>query len=103
MTGHTGQAGYLITYTNRHEGVIIIIIQLIIIIIIWVGNSLTITVEPLYCGHHWDRSKCPEYRGVLISEVVLYINDTFGFPESVLIIEVSSFQSVLIIEWCKYM
>ncbi len=20
------------------------------------------------CGHHWDRSKCPDYRGVLITE-----------------------------------
>ena len=26
------------------------------------------TVEPLYCGHHWDRSMGLVYRGVLISE-----------------------------------
>ena len=25
------------------------------------------TVEPLYCGQHWDKYKCPDYRGVLIS------------------------------------
>ncbi len=43
-------------------------------------------MKPLYCGHHWDRLKCPDYRGVLISEIVL---STFGIPESVLIIEVS--------------
>ena len=29
-------------------------------------------MEPLYYGHHWDHMKCPDYRGVLISEVVLY-------------------------------
>ena len=43
-----------------------------------------------------DRAKCPGNRGVLISEVVLYSEATFGTPESVLIIEVSLFQSVLI-------
>ena len=26
------------------------------------------TVEPLYCGLHWDCSNCPDYRGVLVSE-----------------------------------
>ncbi len=40
--------------------------------------------------------QCPDYRGVLISDVVMYIQATFGTPESVLIIEVSLFQSVLI-------
>ncbi len=50
------------------------------------------TVEPLYCGHHWDRPMCPDYRGVLIIEVLLYTEATFGTPESVLIIEVSLFQ-----------
>ena len=25
----------------------------------------------LLWGHHWDMSKCPDYRGVLILEVVL--------------------------------
>ncbi len=33
-------------------------------------------VEPLYCRHHWDRSKDPDYRGVVISKAVLcYIQD----------------------------
>ena len=32
------------------------------------------TVEPLYSGHHWDCSKCPDKRGVLISEVGLHGN-----------------------------
>ncbi len=34
---------------------------------------ITCTMEPLYCGHHWDRSKCPDYIGVLISECPDYI------------------------------
>ncbi len=54
----------------------------------------TITVELIYCGHHWDRPKCPHF----LSEVVLHTKATFGIPESVLIIEVSLFQSVLIRE-----
>ena len=54
------------------------------------------TVEPLYSGHHWDHSKCPDYRGVLISEVGLYRNVVVGTLESVLIIEVSLIQSVLV-------
>ena len=29
-------------------------------------------VEPLYCEQHWDKYKCPDYRGVLIPEVNLY-------------------------------
>ncbi len=55
-------------------------------------------MELIYCGHHWDRPKCPDYRGVLISEIVLYTKDTFVILESVLIIEVSLLQSALIIE-----
>ena len=43
----------------------------------------------------WDGSKCPHKRGVLISGVVLYINVIIGTLESVLIREVSLFQSVL--------
>ncbi len=43
------------------------------------------TVEPLYCGHYRDS----DYRGVLISEVVLYTKTTFRTKESVLIIEMS--------------
>ena len=35
-------------------------------------------VEPLYCGQHWDKYKCPEYRGVLISGVNLYYKAQFG-------------------------
>ncbi len=54
------------------------------------------TVEPLYYGHHWDRSKCTDYRGVLISDVLLYTKVTFEIPESVLIIEVSLLQSILV-------
>ncbi len=29
-------------------------------------------MEPLYSGHFWDSSKCPDFRSVLISEAVLY-------------------------------
>ncbi len=25
---------------------------------------MIITVEPLYCGHHWEKPKCPDWRGV---------------------------------------
>ncbi len=25
-----------------------------------VNNTCTCTIEPLYCGHHWDRPKCPD-------------------------------------------
>ena len=38
-------------------------------------------MEPLYCGHYWDR---PDYKSVLISEVSLYTKDTFGTLKSVL-------------------
>ena len=44
----------------------------------------TCTVEPLYCGQHWDKYKCPDYRGVLISEVNLYYKAQFGTFVSVL-------------------
>ncbi len=30
----------------------------------------TCIVEPLYCGHHWEPSNCPDCRGVLNSGVV---------------------------------
>ena len=36
------------------------------------------TVELLYSGHPWDKYKCPEYRGVLISGVNLYYKAQFG-------------------------
>ena len=53
------------------------------------------TVEPLYSGHHWDKYKCPEYRGVLISGVNLHYKAQFGTFVSVLNTGVSSFQGVL--------
>ena len=48
------------------------------------------TVEPLYYGHHWDSLNCPDFRGVLISDVhyiiiVLYAIVAFGTMKSVLI------------------
>ena len=46
------------------------------------------TVEPLYCGHHWDPSSCPDCRGV-INSVVLYRIATFGTQESVHVSKVS--------------
>ena len=36
------------------------------------------TVEPLYSGHHWTHTTCPDYRGVLDSEEPLYRLVTFG-------------------------
>ena len=53
------------------------------------------TVKPLYCGQHWDKYKCPDYRGVLISGVNLYYKAQFGTFVSVLNTGVSSFQGVL--------
>ncbi len=90
---HIGAGGWLVTCFT----------ELSIEIIQYYYNSLRsvllYTAEHLYCGHHWDRPKCPDWRGVLISEVVLYTEATFGTPaESVLIIELSLFQSVLIRE-----
>ncbi len=35
-------------------------------------NTNTNIVEPLYCGHNWDRSECLDRRGVLISECLDY-------------------------------
>ena len=54
-----------------------------------------ITVEPLYCRQHWDKYKCPDYRGVLISGVNLYYKAQCGTFASVLNTGVSSFQGVL--------
>ena len=34
------------------------------------------TVEPLYCGHHWDSLNCPDLRGAL--HVVLCTIVAFG-------------------------
>ncbi len=48
------------------------------------------TGEPLYCGHHWDPSNCPDFRGVLNSGVVLYRIATIGTKASVHIKGVSA-------------
>ena len=43
-----------------------------VLIYICVGEGswhFSATVEPLYSGHHWDHSKCPDFRGFLISGV----------------------------------
>ena len=52
----------------------------------------------LYCGQHWDKytCKCPDYRGVLISEMNLYYKAQFETSVSVLNTGVSSFQGVLV-------
>ena len=52
------------------------------------------TVELLYSGHPWDKYKCLDYRGVLISGVNLYYKAQFGTFVSVLNKGVSSFQGV---------
>ena len=52
------------------------------------------TVEPLYCGQHWDKYKCPDYRGVLISGVNLYYKVQFGTSVSVLNTGVSSIEGI---------
>ncbi len=58
--------------------------------IITIHTCITSTVEPLYCGHHWGPSNCPDCRGVLNSGVVLYRITATGKPESVHIREVST-------------
>ena len=54
------------------------------------NNAVYNTVEPLYCGHHWDslncpdfRSRCPYFRGTL--HIVLYTIVAFGTMKNVLI------------------
>ena len=59
-----------------------------------VVSILEYTVEPLYCGQHRDKYKCPDYRGVLISGVNLYYKAQFRTFVSVLNTGVSSFQGV---------
>ena len=46
-------------------------------------------MEPFYSGHHWDHSKCPDFRGFLISGVdfihicmYLWQNQVSGFEGS---------------------
>ena len=49
---------------------------------------------PLYSRHPWNKYKCPDYRGVLISGVNLYYKAQFGTFVSILNTGVSSFQGV---------
>ena len=49
----------------------------------------------LYSRHPWDKYKCFDYRGVLISGVNLYYKAQFKTFVSVLNTGVSSFQAVL--------
>ena len=58
-------------------------------------STCTCTVVHLYFGHPWNKYKCPDYRGVLISGVNLYYKAQFGTFISVLNTGVSSFQGVL--------
>ena len=54
-------------------------------------------MEPLlYYGHHWDRSKCPDYRGVLISEVVLYTKGTLGLHKVSLFTECPDYYNYIL-------
>ena len=52
------------------------------------------TVKPVYSRHLGTQQNCPYYRGVLISEVQLYTLILYCSGTTVLIIEVSLFQSV---------
>ena len=66
---------YMSLTLHQHQPYTCIIIH--VLAVLYSGTSL-------YCGHHWDRLKCPDYRGVLISEVACtrtYF--CFGTPESV--------------------
>ena len=40
--------------------------------------TYTYTVEPVYCGHVGTNQKCPDYQGVLIFQVSLHDNVSFG-------------------------
>ena len=53
-----------------------------------------VTVKPVYSEHLGTKQNCPYYRGVLITEVHLYTLIVVGPLLTVLIIEVSLFQSV---------
>ena len=54
------------------------------------------TVKPVYSGHLGTPKNCPDYRGVLISQVhyFIHIYIAMGPQLTVLIIKVSLFQSV---------
>ena len=45
----------------------------------------TSRVKPLYSRHPWDKCKCPDHRGILISGVNLYYKALFVTFVSVLI------------------
>ena len=49
-------------------------------------------MKPIYFGRPWDKYKCPDYRGVLISEKNLYYKTQFGTFLSVLNTGVSSIE-----------
>ena len=42
------------------------------------ASSLINTVEPVYYGHVGTSQKCPDYQGVLIFQVSLHDNVSFG-------------------------
>ena len=55
------------------------------------------TVEPVYYGHLGTSQKCPDYQGVLIFQVSLHDNVSFGTTAiGVWIMQVSTFSSILI-------
>ena len=54
------------------------------------------TVEPVYYGHLGTNQKCPDYQGVLIFQVSLHNNVSFGTTARCVIMQVSTFSSVLI-------
>ena len=60
------------------------------------SSSYSITciihVQWNYCGQHWDKYKCPDYRGILILGVNLYYKAQFGTFVSVLNTGVSSIE-----------
>ena len=59
------------------------------------------TVEPLYCGHHWEPNNCPDCRGVLDSGVVLYRITAIGTKAIVHFREVSTVRgSTLLLVKC---
>ena len=49
-------------------------------------------MEHLYCRQRWDKYKCSDYRGVLISGVNLYYNAQFEIFVSFLNTGVSSIE-----------
>ena len=56
------------------------------------------SVEPLQTGHHWDSSSVLNSEVSSFHGLVKYTNEAFGTDKSVLFMEVSSIQGVLIEE-----